>query len=483
MFEASIASLKAILVDHPWISSVAAILPLSALIDFIDVPLKLHVFELVGGVPLWSWPVTPSGSRLLLSDNAARQPCCLDRFGRSVGLVALDGRYGEQYFVSSPETFRLAVSSRDAVDIENQHANMKGNDLRVQNLEVIYVRRTDPSRQHATSVSWRRHLLLDPWWMHSLLFTAMSLAGWTILFGCIAATVIFRFYIATAFLAVMPVTGLVVYAMYGSRPRRLLVNDASEFNRLILVSEHMNATDWTAVYGESTILNSLLNRPLEPAGRKVVSPAVLSLLRLLLRILILGQWAMAVGATATQNWNSYFITFWLVFCIFSHAFVITPTNQAKDWLRSSANLELYRYQTQVSSRRALLNTLISLNPDTFAETTGPQGQRTEDRTKLAEQAMRWIDPILKPTEDRTTWETATKEALNEVAGSSLADQTLDVHCSKDARYLSADWHSKYKNRRGEDMYWKKFISEGICVAANIRLHAGLPGRRVPIKIV
>jgi hypothetical protein len=80
MLDKAIASLQAILNNNPWLPQVAGILPLSALLDFIDVPRKLHVFQLVGGVPLWSWPITPSGSRLF---HNATQPPCLDRYGSS----------------------------------------------------------------------------------------------------------------------------------------------------------------------------------------------------------------------------------------------------------------------------------------------------------------------------------------------------------------------------------------------------------------
>lgn len=38
--------------------------------------------------------------------------CCLDRFGASTGLVALDGCYGEQYFVASPETVRSRATCK-----------------------------------------------------------------------------------------------------------------------------------------------------------------------------------------------------------------------------------------------------------------------------------------------------------------------------------------------------------------------------------
>jgi hypothetical protein len=95
MFEAAISGLNNILRGHRWVEELAAILSLSALIDFINVPKKFHIFELASTVPLWSWSVIPAGSRLLLSDKHTRRACCLDWYGGGVALIALDGQYGD----------------------------------------------------------------------------------------------------------------------------------------------------------------------------------------------------------------------------------------------------------------------------------------------------------------------------------------------------------------------------------------------------
>jgi hypothetical protein len=73
MFEAAVSKLNDILTRHSWVGELAGILPLSALIDFIDVPRKFHVLQLAGAVPLWNWPVTPSGSRILLSKRIRKR--------------------------------------------------------------------------------------------------------------------------------------------------------------------------------------------------------------------------------------------------------------------------------------------------------------------------------------------------------------------------------------------------------------------------
>lgn len=94
-FDNSVSSLKGVLDRHAWAAGVAGILPLSALIDFIDIPVKLHIFQLTGAVPLWSWPVTLLGSRLLLSDQYSEKDCYLDRYGSRMAFLAFDGQYSK----------------------------------------------------------------------------------------------------------------------------------------------------------------------------------------------------------------------------------------------------------------------------------------------------------------------------------------------------------------------------------------------------
>ena len=474
MFEVAISGVAASLTRISWVRELAGILPLSALIDFIDVPQKLHIFELSGAVPLWSWPITPTGSRLLLSAKHLEQSCCLDLYGKSVGWIVLDGRYGDQYPASNPETIRLCLSSKTPRTIENSHENMAGKKLRIQNLEIVHVSRLEPQNQHEPSESWFRHVFLDPWWMYSRGYLVISIFGWIMLLGTITMSVILQFYLALAFLVIVPLTGSVVFLIHGSRPRGLLVEDDSPYNRLIATAEHMNATNWIVFYGESTIVNSLLNRPLEPRGLKM-SGGFFGLLRMVLRILILGQWALALGAASIKDWNAYFISFWITFCIFLHAYLIPPRLEAKDWMKSCAHIQLERYQTQLSSRRALLNTIIALNPDTFSwDTIAKQ----DDRTKLYEGAMKWIDPILKPDPSRSRWEEATRTAMNEAAERFSAEELASpLGQGLKGNFLGSEWNNKYE---GRENYWSKFIPEGIYMAAKIRQDIKLPGR---MKIV
>ena len=162
---------------------------------------------------------------------------------------------------------------------------MGGRDLRRQTLEVVYVSRT--SREPR-----RRNMLLRVVpgfaWTDSWHFVTASIVGWVSLLAMIAMSIILQTYLSLAFLLLMPATGSVVCILYGITPRRLLINSASSFNRMVLVAENTNATNWTIFYGESTILNSLLNRLLEPQGL-VIGPTLTAIFRKVLRILIASQ--------------------------------------------------------------------------------------------------------------------------------------------------------------------------------------------------
>lgn len=81
--------------------------------------------------------------------------------------------------------------------------------------------------------------------------------------GTVIMSGILQCYLSLMFLIVVPATGIVIFFLYGSTPR-LLDESGSGYNRLVVVAEHMNAADWTVFYGENTIINSFLNRPLEP---------------------------------------------------------------------------------------------------------------------------------------------------------------------------------------------------------------------------
>ncbi|KAL6231300.1 hypothetical protein BDW75DRAFT_47986 [Aspergillus navahoensis] len=478
LFDSAVSAFnKALEQDGPfWARSLAGILPLSALIDFIDIPHKIHIYELTGAIPLWSWPVTPAGSRILLSDQFAQKYCYLDEFGASMAFLGLDGRYGDNYATSCPETLRLCLSSQPLHVIVNEHENMFGEKgkMRIQNLEIVHVIRLPRKEKHPPDNP--PHI---PWVSFgegptmSLRYCIVSITGWALLTGMTLMSGILQCYVALAFLVAIPATGLVISALFGSRPRKLLVEDRSPYNRLVLVAKHMNHADWILFYGESSIVNSLLNRPLEPTGG-AVPPLAVWLLRVLLRILILGQWGLVIAVAAMQEWDAFFVTFWLVFCILSHAYLLPPSIGAKDWMRYNAGIRIERFGTQLSSRRALLNTVIALNPDSFALVPSTQDV---DWSKFNRDGIRWVDPILAEGNSRSQWEEATRRAMKEAAERYENEQLASsMWHDKQGEMLSADWNSDYSESKN---YWKPFILEGIHMAAKIRQETALPGRTVP----
>ncbi|RDW57351.1 hypothetical protein BP5796_12801 [Coleophoma crateriformis] len=463
MFELAIQELAGVLDRNSWVSQLSGILPLSALIDFIEIPPKLHILQLTAASPLWTWLVTPAGSRLLLSDdNALRRACYLDDYGNSVSLLGIDGRYGDRYIIANPETIRLCIGLQKPHIIANTQRNMHFDNVRIQNLDIIKVSRLEPHNR-AKSASWLHYTVLDAWQRYSMRYLATSVLGWVILFVMITMSFLLGTYMASTFLAIVPLTGGVVFGLYAQSPRRLLnalPSTQTSYNRLILVAEHANAMNWTVFYGESTIVNALLNRPLEPQGPKI-SEARRYVLRALLRVLILGQWSLAIGSAATQDWNSYFISFWILFSIASQGYAIPVRRQAGDWMKSCANIQMERYQTQLSSRRALLNTVLALNPDTFSLVSNTGNTLQEDRLRFYNGAMKWIDPILEPGLNRSKWEKASLQAMNEAHLHGIDD-----------KYPSSEWLRTYSE------YWQPYILEGIEMAARIRQEAELPGRTV-----
>ncbi|OTA68495.1 hypothetical protein K449DRAFT_419170 [Hypoxylon sp. EC38] len=455
MIEQVHAIFAALLQHDSWLAELAGILPLSALIDFIDVPGILHIFELTGAIPLWCWAVTPSGGRLLLSKTNVSESCFLDRFGNSPSLICLDGRYGDSYPMASPETVRLCLSSIKGTYIPNDHVNMNRDDKRLQKLEVIHVSRVS----HPKKQRWPQG------------YGAASVFGWVLLLGILVFGCMMKFWWMVAFYLIVPLTGVLIYMLHGSKPRKLgaKADGGSDFNRLVLVARHMNEVDWQVFYGESAVVNSLLNWPLQvdPILKKG-QPG----LRLALRVLIFSQWVIAIGAAATKGWDAYGITFWVWFCILSHNYVFSPERSTSSWLRHFAEIRMERFQTHLSSRRALLNAVVALNPDTFE-----MDLRTrEDKvSQLYSGSLLLIDPILKAGPDRTRWEEATRLAM--VEARLKRRENIDSGSKKDDKSPTVveeeDWKATYGDR-----YWCRYISEGIEVAENISQRADLTGRFV-----
>lgn len=407
----SAAFIKPLLLP-PWAQQLAGIFPLTALIEFIDLPTKLHLFELAGCVPLWNWPVTPAGARLLLSTLDNSDACCLDREERSNVLHCVDGRYGDCYPSSTPTTTRLVVGSRDAatargsassraIQVPNLSPLMSnGGVARPQTLTVVLLEQEDNDsmddmcRTRKGVLPFSQRLRRSNSWVRlrsrSIAYRALSVTGWVALCGTLAVSLICGLYIAVAYLVLLPLTGLVIHATHSGGHRRQLSDKApSEFQRMVVCTSSWNGTHWWAFVGGSRTVNSLLNKPLLRVGAAPVP----RLWPLLLQVLIAGQWAVALASCALMDWNAVVVSFWFAFCAVSSGYLVRPRDCVRDWLRNDCRVKTTFIEANLSSRRSLLSALVYLNPDT-----------KERRTS-------WIDPILAHCEERNEWETTLLECI------------------------------------------------------------------------
>ena len=377
----------------PWLQQLAGILPLCALVEFVDVATKLHIFELNRAVPIWNWPVSPAGARLLLSSDgstATDDACYLDQVGNSPVLHCIDGRYGDWYPSSTQSTTRMFISKPSKYTIvPNPSPNLTDIQARKQKLEIISLKRlARPSRQNHGKVRGPGtifgRLFKRGEYQHSILYRLIAGIGWILWIGSTIVCFMSRLYVAGVYLLLMPVTGLVISLIYGGRPRRLLDARPSLHMRLIVATGSLNATNWLAFYGESNTLNSLLNKPLV----RVVTKSCPDPLKLLLRFLIVGQWVLAVGSCALQDWNALVVSFWICFCAIMAGHAYSPAKAARDWLQYNCNHVVESTIVEFSSRRSMLGALLHLNPDSVDRHTS------------------WIDPILADCADRRAWERA-----------------------------------------------------------------------------
>lgn len=374
-----------------WAQQLAGFLPLSTLVEFIDVGIKLHIFELAGSVSLWNWPVTPSGARLLLSQQDVLASCCLDRSDRSPVLHCIDGRYGDWYPSNTPTTTRLYTSLPKAdVIVWNKSPNMTDSGNRRQQLKFLYLSQRDlssslPSGPSATAFRVPLYrVLLTFFSALSVKYQLVSIVGWTAWIGLTFISFIAECYFAGVYLLIMPVTGLIIHFTHGGRPRRLLADRKSSFDRLMVAASSLNGSDWVAFFGRSHTVNSLLNKPLY---RSRCTP-IPQTLRALTQLLILSQWTLAVASCATQDWNAFMISVWIFFWAIVSAYAYSAEESARDWLTNNCSVVVYQIRAEFSSRRAMLTALLYLNPDSC-----------EGRTS-------WINPILADSIERKSWEAA-----------------------------------------------------------------------------
>nr|OQO23501.1 hypothetical protein B0A51_12417 [Rachicladosporium sp. CCFEE 5018] len=466
---------------QPWVSQLAGVLPLSALIDFINVPRVLHVYQLTGRMPLWCWTVTPSGSRLLFAGRNDREVCCLDRVKNGQGSICLDGRYGDMYILTSSTTMEMCLGGTQCKAVANTHPNVEAEAYkRPQSLEIVAVKRRTmeapllPSHRRTKAEQIAIHgdtrspmsdhvrrlkriaakapifskLPHSPHSRKHLVATVFGCLIWSLL---TALTIILGCWISTAFLLVVLLTGCAVFSIFGRKPRTFGERGVSTYNRLVLTAPHLNDTRWRVFFGESTVLNSMLNWPLLP--RRPCQPHWT--LTLALRLLILGHCPLGIGSAAEQGLDAYLITFWIVFCILMQNLVFSSNSCVRDWLETSAEVNLERSGITVSSRRALINTIMALNPDTLSEHTQLDHYGVE---KFDETGMLWLDAILKRNPERARWQEASRQAMS---GIRLGQATLAS--------LAASY---------EREWWWKFVVEGIEVAERVRSNTRLSSRFV-----
>jgi hypothetical protein len=121
---------------------------------------------------------------------------------------------------------------------------------------------------------------------------------------------------------------------------------------------------------------------------------------------------------------------------------------------------LNRYQTQVSSRRSLLNTIVALNPDTFAWSGT---QKKEARTKPCKEALVWVNPVNEAAQNYSTEEPASP-----------------IWRCKQGDVLCSDWNDMYPTE--PENFWKPSILEGIYMAARLSQVARLSGRKILLQM-
>ncbi|KAK2462364.1 hypothetical protein APHAL10511_005670 [Amanita phalloides] len=368
----------------------AGLLPLSPLIDFTDVVKMLHFYELSGCNIAWNWPITPVGARLLLNrcTSDENEACLLDGSGRSPSLQCIDMRWGDHYTCANGYTVRNCI----------KHALPAPSNFVPEKAETVF----RPQKLNVVRIFHGRSLAGDPdaengyvrTYPTGLKVFVIQVGGWVVWLAAVVFSILCACPIAFAYIALLAVTGLFVRTIFGHLPRLLSARNSKDdsWRRAVVVTEHMNETEWTIFIGDSKLVDSLLNKPLLPTKpnglRKVATLEGVSLLRLLLKLIIATQWGLLIAASVLQNWDAILIAVALMFCACVTTFVFRPEVSLESWLRSN-EVGLEKLTVTFSGRRAMLSAMVAINPD--SEPTG------------------WIDPILKTSGDRSPWERALKE--------------------------------------------------------------------------
>jgi hypothetical protein len=466
-----------------WAKTLATILPLSTLIEFIDVETKIHVFELRGGsIPHWNWLVPPAKARILLSDEATADDCFLDQPQRSRRLTCIDGRWGNEYPCSAPTTTRLWADIKDiSKTIVNPFKENLGDpDSRKQELYIVQVREDETfGRDDKVAKAAPSQKLAAFFRKHSPRYIAVACTGWMCWAGLMVISFMGGLYVAASYLLLIPLTCIAVSYTLGTKPRKPVIRTKVEAHqRLIIAAGSENPSFWFAFEGYQTLLNGLLNISLsrlpsptqsttqsttqsptqsttksttqsttksttQSTTKSTTQSPIQSLtqsltqrlhrlsrsaLLSLLSLLILGQWAMALGSCALAGWDAFIISIWTIFCIVTSSYGYPVGVAAKDWLKRDCNVRVETIKTVLSSRHALLFALAVINPDS---------KRDQDTWM----DPKWMDPIIKETSERQDMWTAVK---NYSDGSTLS---TDVELQK--------------------FWWWKFVVEGVNVGKEV----------------
>jgi hypothetical protein len=395
-----------------WGQQLANILPLGALLEFVDIEKKLHILELSGFCPYWNWPLTPQGARLLLSDEDTTDACCLDRDGRAPVLHCMDCKFGNAYPSSAPTTIRLLNQGIKILSrVDNFRVQEKGKKARRHTLDLFVIQQV----RLPTKLVPR---YMKPFTNMSSNYIFVSIFGWTSWLVLLVICAISSLYIALGYLLLMPVTGFAIGLRFGGEARGLIgLEEPGDSTRLGIATNGLNSTDWWAFYGPKNAVNGLLNRPLlrnSPPRRQ-------SLACWMIRICAACQWSLAIASCARQSWDAFMVTLWIAFCALAMTYLYPPEQGAIDWLRYGCALEIERIRVRFTARRSLLGALLYLNPD--RETT------------------EWLDQVLsKNHKERRDWEAAVFEYIETGAGKehNLAE------------------------------YWFEFVREGVEVGEQIR---------------
>lgn len=371
-------------------SNLAGILPLSTLIEFIDSDTKLHSYQLSGRGIAWNWPITPTGARLLLEfchEGRQKESCVLDQKGGAAPLYCIDMRWGDVFNCINPFTIRTCIESIPCMkNIEDMEADQQ---YRPQRLEIIHVfLRSDINDPEARKLLSKKS---SPEWLIALAL------GWGLWLGmCIFSMLTTpRLGLAFAYLLMVALTGCWVRTMYGSRARRLIKTEQTKWRRGTIVTDHFNDTNWCLFFGNSNLVDSLLNKPLlrktQNQPRWMKPSTYTTLMKLIFRLLVAGQWGLIVAASAIQDWDAIIISVFITLCICTSAFIFRTEDSVELWLKTNC-VGLEKMTVTFSGRRAMLTALYAISPD---------------------DTFRWVDPILATSEDRTRWEKATSKFVRE----------------------------------------------------------------------